>query len=404
VALLVGIPALAAAGRRRGAAVAFGAPMLAGCAFWYLRNFILAGNPLPWFRAVGPLRLDGPEQGLGGRPQFSVLHYVGDGRVWGDWFGPGLSHRLGELWPLALAAAAIAVSVCLVRARWPLKLVAFASATGAAAYLLDGTSAEGPPGMPIGFASSLRHLLPALCLGLVLVPLAPARSSPRWRIAVTLLLTALLVAADRSAGPWRPGYVAVAAVACAVAASASVLQGTAGRRIVPRPALVGASVATIAALIAAGWVLQRSYLSDRYMGHDFRSAGLNAAFAWAGGQREQRIATTLSLQYPLLGRDLSNSVAFVGRQHDDAGFTAIRRCRPWRAALDAGGYRFVVTTGGRGGSRRSRSHCLAGDPRARPVMRQGRIVVFRLSRRPRAGVGQSRARSRGNLGQPSSPS
>jgi hypothetical protein len=401
-ALLVGVPAIVASGRRRRAALAFGAPMLAGCAFWYLRNIVLAGNPLPWFRAVGPLRLDGPEQGLGGRPQFSVLHYLGDGRVWRDWFEPGLGHRLGELWPLALAAAAIAVLVCLIRAERSLKLIGFASAVGMAAYLLDGTSAEGPPGMPVGFASSLRHLLPALCLGLVLIPVMPGRRSRCGRIAVALLLAALLVTADLSADPWRPGYVAAAVAACALAVSASMLRRAVGR-MVPRPALAAASVAAIGALIAGGWFVQRSYLGDRYMGDDFRSAGLNAAFEWASGQRQQRIATTLALQYPLLGRDLSNRVAFVGHHQEDAGFTAIHRCRPWRAALDAGGYRFVVTTWSHDG-RRGRSRCLARDPRARLLIRQDRIVVFLLDGRPRPGIRQSRARRRGNPRGPSSRS
>src|SRR5437868_8577751 len=101
-ALLVAVPAYSASGRRRRTALAFGGPLLAGCAFWYVRNVAEAGNPLPWFKAIGPLRLDGPEQGLGGRPQYSVLHYLGNGNVWNDWFEPALSHKLGELWPLLL--------------------------------------------------------------------------------------------------------------------------------------------------------------------------------------------------------------------------------------------------------------------------------------------------------------
>jgi hypothetical protein len=394
--LLLGIPAIAAVGRRRSAALAFGAPALAGCAFWYLRNAVVAENPLPWFRAIGPLRLDGPEQGLGGRPQFSILHYVGDGRVWTDWFEPGLAHRLGELWPLVLATAGLAILLCLARGSRPLKLLALAAAAGFTAYLLDGTSAEGPPGAPVGFASSLRHLLPVLCLGLVLLPLTPGLGSRRVRIGVALLLAALLVVADGSGYPWRPWAVALAAAASIAVACVLLFQERSSQSLSRRPALA----ATLVVLVTAGWFVQRAYLDDRYLGHDFRSPGLNAAFKWASGQREQRIATTLPLQYPLFGADLSNHVSFVGRQHEDAGFTTIRRCRLWRAALEAGGYRFVVTARG---SRRGHEHCLARDPRAKPVVRRDRIVVFHLRRRlpPGARSGQFEARPSGGRHQSS---
>ncbi|MEK6250546.1 MAG: hypothetical protein AABM43_01175 [Actinomycetota bacterium] len=385
-AVLIGVPAIAAAGNRRRASLSFGVPLLAGCAFWYVRNTVVAGNPLPWFRALGPLRLDGPEQGLGGKSQFSVLHYVGDGRVWRDWFEPSLGHRLGELWPLLLLAAVIAIVVCLARAQSHLKLVAFAAAAGVVAYLLDGTSAEGPPGMPEGFASSLRHLLPALCMALVLLPLTPGMRSRRAGAGLGVLLAVFLIAGDRSGEPWRPVYVLVAVVAAAVAVCMPLLRRTDMRRNVARISPAAAAAAAVGLLLVGGWFLQRSYLSHRYDGEDFRSAGLNAAFEWANDQREQRIATTLPIQYPLIGPDLSNRVTFVGRQHDDAGFTLIRGCRPLRAALAAGDYRFVVTAGGLGPREPGKSHCLAKDPRARPVVREYQIVVFRLERRRAAGV------------------
>ncbi|MDQ2940262.1 MAG: hypothetical protein M3R23_07005 [Actinomycetota bacterium] len=382
-ALLIGLPAIAAAGHRRRASLAFGLPLLAGCAFWYVRNVVVASNPLPWFRALGPLRLDGPEQGLGGRQQFSVLHYVGDGRVWREWFEPSLGHRLGELWPLLLLAAVIAIVVCLARAESHLKLVACAATAGVVAYLLDGTSAEGAPGMPDGFASSLRHLMPGLCMALVLLPLAPGMRSRRARAGLGVLLAVFLIAADLSGEHWRPVYVLVAVVAAAVAVCVPLLRRTDMPRLVARisPAAAAVAAATVVLLLVGGWFLQRSYLSHRYDGKDFRSAGLNAAFEWANHQHEQRIATTVPVQYPLVGTDLSNRVSFVGRRRADAGFTQIGRCRPWRAALAAGGYRFVVTAGGLEPWERGMSHCLAKDPLARPVVRENQIVVFRLERR-----------------------
>jgi hypothetical protein len=148
---------------------------------------------------------------------------------------------------------------------------------------------------------------------------------------------------------------------------------------------MAAGAAAIALLAGGGWFVQRAYLSHRYDGRDFRSAGLNAAFEWADGQQQQKIATTVPIQYPLMGDDLSNEVSFVGHRGQDAGFTLIHSCRHWRAALAAGGYRYVLTSGRMVGTDAGTSRCLADDPRARPVVRENKIVVFRLlQRRPDA--------------------
>jgi hypothetical protein len=385
-ALLVGVPALAVSGRRLRALLAFGAALLAGCGFWYARNVAVADNPLPWFKALGPLRLDGPEQGLGGKHQHSVLHYLGDGHVWSRWFEPNLSARFGELWLLVGVLAIAAIAVAALRGSGVVRLASAAVAAGVVAYLLDGTSAEGPAGIPEGFASSLRHLLPALFLALVVAPLVLDPRSRRGRIAAASTLAVLLLAADRSGQSWRPAYLVLAA---ALAGAAFWL--CSGRGAWPRsnwgaPARRVAAVgAAIALFVGGGWFLQRAYLSHRYDGRDFRSAGLNAAFRWAGNQQQQKIATTVPIQYPLMGEDLSNEVSFVGRRGHDAGFTPIRSCRPWRAALAAGGYRYVLTSGGMASTDAGTSRCLADDPRARPVVREDRIVVFRLlQRRPDA--------------------
>lgn len=384
-ALLIGIPAIVAAGRRRRALLAFSGPLIAGCGFWYLRNVALAGNPLPWFRSLGPLRLDGPEQGLGGRPQHSVLEYLGDGSVWRHWFGPDLGQRLGELWPLLLGLALVAVLFCLVRGTPTLRLIGFAGAASLLAYLLDGTSAEGPAGIPLGFASSLRHLLPALFLALVPAPLLLRRKTMRAGAALGGLFAVLLVASDRSAAHWRPGFAVGAAIAAVAILCLPLvrerLRSPLARfspQVGQRPATALLLTAVTMVPLAAGWLVQRDYLSDRYDGKHFRSAGLSAAFDWAAGQQQQRIATTVPLQYPLLGTDLSNRVSFVGRHGDDAGFSPIHRCGPWRAALRDGRYRYVVTAGHSRPSDAGFTHCLASDPGARPIVHANKVFVFRL--------------------------
>ena len=79
---------------------------LAGGGYWYLRNLVHTGNPLPWVDDLGPISLPAPDQALGGREAHSVLGYLTDGAVWSDWLLPGLHDGLWFVWPLLLAALA----------------------------------------------------------------------------------------------------------------------------------------------------------------------------------------------------------------------------------------------------------------------------------------------------------
>jgi hypothetical protein len=375
--LAIGAPFLASSGRRGVAALWFGAPMLAGCGFWYLRNVAEAGNPFPWFKAIGPLQLPGPDQGLGGRPQFSVVHYLGDGGVWNDWFEPALSNRLGELWPLLLAVSVAAIIFCLLRAPPTLKLIALAALAWIPVYLVDGTSAEGPTGTPVGFASSLRHLLPSLVIALVLVPLATDRWSRRGRTPVAVLIAALLVAADTSGEPWPRNYVVLAAVLGILGLSAIAVWKSDLRPAFARPALTVTCAVAIGALVAGGWFLQRSYLRDRYRGDDFRSQGLNAASAWASDLHDQRIGTSLVLLYPLYGTELSNRVQYLGMRVPDDGFIRPRTCAEWLKVINRGHFDYLVVSGGGGVADRDSPEELGRIP-ARLVLKRDLVEVFRL--------------------------
>jgi len=374
-ALAIGVPFLAAGGGRRAAALWFGLPMLAGCAFWYLRNIAVAGNPLPWFKAVGPLQLDGPVQSLGGRPQFSVLDYAGDGKVWSDWLEPALTNRLGELWPLLVAAVMVTLVLTLLRGPRILKLIALAAIAWIPVYLLDGTSAEGPAGAPVGFASSLRHLLPTLGLALILLPLLPGLRSRKGGIACAALLALLLGAADLSGEPWHPEYVMLAAVLAGLALLAFSLREK-GFGPTGRPVIVGVTI-LLAAVIGGGWFLQRSYLDGRYTGDEFRSAGLNAAFAWASRQQEKRIAATFPLQYPLFGTDLSNRVEYLGHELDDGGFVQPTSCPSWLRAINRGRFHYLVISDPAGAPDRDDPVDIRRLP-VRLVLERKLIEVFRL--------------------------
>ncbi len=315
--LVVGLALVAPAGARWRSLLAGGLAALAGGGYWYLRNIVHSGNPLPWFDDLGPISLPAPDQPLGGREGHSVLGYAFDGGVWSNWFLPGLHDGLWVVWPLVLVLALGGLVLCLGRGASPvLRVVALAGLAAALAWLLAPTSASGPDGMPRGFESGLRYLVPALVLGLALLPAAlPARL--------------------RGAGVGYPSNGRILKVP-----RSSTARHLSGRGI-PHAGLV--ALALLVA-IAIGYPVQRHYLENRYAEPSFAAPGLNAAFAWSRDISGGRIATTSTRQYPLFGTDLSNHVQFVGSERPHGGFTAPTTCREWRQLLDEGDFDYVVAT------------------------------------------------------------
>src|ERR1043165_5054404 len=236
--LLIGLAVITPRGQRLRALVASSLAALAGGGYWYLRNLIHTGNPLPWIHHLGPIDLPAPQQALGGREAHSVLGYLTDGGVWSDWFLPGLHHGLWIVWPMLLLAALGGLVLALVRGVSLQRVAALVGLASAFAWLIAPTSASGPQGIPRGFESGLRYLAPALVLGLTLLPTAlPGRVLPSF-----------------------------------VSHSGT----KEGRTFAIRPEWVLAAVLVLATAI--GYPIQRHYLADRYKDPTFTSPGLNAAF------------------------------------------------------------------------------------------------------------------------------
>jgi hypothetical protein len=314
--LVVGLVVVAPSGARLRALAAAGLAALAGGGYWYLRNLVHTGNPLPWVKHLGPVTLPAPEQGLGGREDHSVLAYLTDGSVWSDWFLPDLHHGLTILWPLAALLAVGGLVLCLSRrSDQMLRIVGIVGLAAAFAWLIAPTSASGPDGMPRGFESGLRYLAPALVLGLAVLPAALFPRVARWR-----------------GSPMAEG-----------ARSASKHMGE-GRRDRTRGSLALAALVALVAATVLGYPVQRHYLEGRYADPSFTTPGLNAAFKWAQGITDARIATTSTRQYPLYGRDLSNEVDYIGEEQPHGGFTPPTSCPAWRHLVDEGRYDYVVAS------------------------------------------------------------
>lgn len=338
--LVVGLVAIAPGGARWKAFAATGLAALAGGGYWYLRNLVHSGNPMPWIRHLGPISLPAPAQALGGREAHSVYDYLGEGSVWSESFLPGFHHGLSIFWPLLLIAALAGLILCLRGgADRILPLAGLVGLATALAWLLAPTSASGPFDMPRGFESGLRYLAPALVLGLALLPNAPVL---RTRLAA-LAAAGTHLLPDR----WKKGVLS-------------------DRWPAPRAWMAIALALVLMALV--GYPVQRHYLESRYSNPTFTTPGLNATFKWARGISDSRIATTSTRQYPLFGTDLSNHVDFIGVERPHGGFEPPIACPAWRRELNAGDYDYVVA---------SRDRLESGEP---PYPRQARWTEGRMAR------------------------
>jgi hypothetical protein len=358
-ALTIGVVVIAASGTRLRAAAAWVAGLAAGGGLWYFRDLVVAHTPFP-FVDIGPLSK--PEE-LAGREPFAIVHYLTDTNVWGAWFTPGLEERLGDLWPLFLAAAVLGVVLWLWRAERLERMLAAVALIAALAYLVTPLGASGPEGMPRGFRLNIRYLAPGLGLALVLCAMPPPLLAGRerwWRIGafagfagLTLINVVSLEPIDSDR---LPGSVLLAGAVVALPAALVLLW----RRGAPRPLIAAVAIVPLLALLVLGRVAQDDYLDQRYSSaapeypregeqpSTELSQGLGAAYDWARGVEDADIAlsgTTGALfQYGLWGQDSSNSVTFIGEREDRGAFREIDRCPEWIEAINRGGFDYVVTT------------------------------------------------------------
>jgi hypothetical protein len=149
-----------------------------------------------------------------------------------------------------------------------------------------------------------------------------------------------------------------AALALAVIALPLLLVLLSRRGLAPVP-LAGIGLAALIALAVFGRMAQTHYLDERYSSSaaDYPTTeqpaielnqGLGAAYDWANGTRNLRIALSGTMgalfQYPLWGGDSSNSVTYIGEHGPRGSFDEIPECPEWIAALNDGDFDYVVTT------------------------------------------------------------
>ena len=294
--------------RRRAAALWFG-PLLAGGGYWYLRNLVATGNPMPIVEGLGPIPLPHPEIVQSGLPSFSVSHYATDTTVWSDYFGPGLEYSFGELWPLVVLGA---LAGALLAAGWGrnrlLRWVGGVALFGVLVYLFTPLGAGGLEGAPTYFAINTRFAIPALAIGIVLLPLARGLEALERRWALLAALVFVFVLTDDVEALLRSSHLGFGVIVGLVAIAVPLLALAARHRWVPGREALAAGLALVALpIVVAGYAVQNDYLRDRYSGGDPR-AELDASYHWADGVSDARIGlagtTAGVLQYGYYGADL----------------------------------------------------------------------------------------------------
>ena len=363
-------------GRRMVTLVGWGAVMVVAGGFWYARNLVRVGNPLP---GIG-LGLPAPALPVDARYGSRLITTLDlSAHGWRTLYGVGLQDYFGRAWPgmalLVVAAVGLGWGVWR-RSPWH-RVMAIAALVSFAAYLVTPVTGD-----PAFFRFNLRYTLPIQGLAAVVVATHPWFRG-RWsqRVLVALMLGGMVAAwpgPARGADPFQLAGWPAAGRLAAVAVTVAILGLIGAVCLLPRRG-VFVAVLAIGAVVAGRGVAVR-YAHGRYQ---HLHGELGPAWTWAQGVSHSRIGVVgLYQQYPFFGARLDNYVQYVGVATPHSGLARAPDCRVWRTAVNAGRYRFIVTSregifpppGEPPEARWTRS-----DPAAREILHSGDTAVFRVT-------------------------
>jgi hypothetical protein len=291
---------------------------LATGGYWFARNLLHTGNPVP---AMDVGFLPRPPMPVLDSVDQSVLHYLGDGAVISDVLLPGLRHAIGAGLPL-VAVLVVAAAVLAARDGRLRRLLAGAMVLALVLYLVTPTTAGGGEGEATLFRFNVRYAAPALC---VLVAL-PGRWTAAWLVALLVTLTgdrAWAEPADRMEG------IAAAAVLAGVVLAARRLPGRA------------VAVAALLLVLVGGGIVTDRYV-DRWR-YASPETDRDRLVALGRDLEEGRTGVSgLPLQYSFFGPRLRARADYVAEVTAEDEVRDPPTCAAWRRALRAGRYDRVV--------------------------------------------------------------
>jgi hypothetical protein len=378
--LALGLVVTAGPGRRLRSLLVFGATAATGL-YWYARNLVVTGNPVPVLDAgLGPIHLDA----VTGSPETrSFSYYLFDGDAWRDYFVPGFEDALGPLWSAVLALSLIGLVGSIVApAERSLRTVGLVGVASLVAFAFTPQYLDLAPGQPFFFPTNLRYAAPALALGLVLSAVVLRRY---LAVVLPLLVLGTLVAqADPVSWPVlrsrssfftdqidRASSLVGVLVVLAVGGLVVGVAAWRARRPSTAPS-IGVLVLAGSALVLVGVAIAHPRYVDRRYRDD---GGLGALFTWSqteGHRRIGAIGTYAQSQYPLTGPALENHVRYLVVETDDGGARPPRSCDELVGLIEGARLDHVVALG------EGFVDWVATQPDARPVP-----GIFESSEAPR---------------------
>lgn len=314
--------------------------------YWYGRNLLEAGSPLPEIHlSAGAVGLPHADMSM---PQaMSILHYLGQPAVLIQ-IVTNLTSDFGPLaYVLLLAVAAgIVLSAASGTDAWA-RVLGSIAAVCALGYLAIPSTAYGPPGRPEMWQATdynVRYALPALVLGILLLPAARVFASTTLQ-ATLLGVFALIVLAFQ-----RNGSTLVTHLSGASLVPGIIVAGLLGTiiwvcRLVPSDhrrtaALSGLCAGTGLAVALAPAVGVR--WQHRYQPVTAATTPYTRLYQWASHVSHSRIGTVGLSFYPLYGRGQTNTVTYVGWLGPSDALHDYPSCSSFLDGVANGHYRYLV--------------------------------------------------------------
>ncbi len=324
--------------RRHGgrSAVAWIAATAVTSGYWYVRNLLVTGSPVPAVDLrLGPIGFAPlPSERLELLEHSSIVDNVGEPGFWGNIARPAVEGLTGSVaLTIALMLAAVAAAV-LVAVQRPIGLrhaVTLSALVGCVAYpfgpnsapLLGGGTQNPFATLIVGL--NVRYLLPSLVVLLCMLPVGLGRRSGRVgdvAVAAAAGMVGYLwleTTAFDAEWPTGEGDRAIAAALVALAAAGVV----AGRALATRgggttagavPALLFGATAVVGAMAVTGWVA-----ADRSGLHLYAEMPPDVVALWRASEEApgDRVALLDGwVQSPHLGPGLDRTVDFLGLSQD----------------------------------------------------------------------------------------